>query len=120
MFDFKDFFAAAGAQGRAQLTSVLKAGVDELAEGTIQRAQRLCPIDTGFLAASAAVRPAEVRGDEVVCELGFNAAYAAAVHERLDLRHAIGQAKFLEAALSDTGAKMGPFMAERAATVLQG
>lgn len=36
-------------------------------------------------------------------EIGFNTEYAAAVHERLDLHHDQGQAKYFERAIRDDG-----------------
>ena len=35
-------------------------------------------------------------------EIGLTAAYAPFVHERLELKHPVGQAKFLETALMET------------------
>lgn len=37
-----------------------------------------------------------------VVEIGLTAAYAPYVHERMELRHRVGQAKFLETALQET------------------
>lgn len=42
---------------------------------------------------------ASLGGGTIEMLIGFNADYAAAVHERLDLHHDQGQAKFLEAAI---------------------
>ena len=49
---------------------------------------------------------------KITKEIGYNAEYAAAVHERLDMTHDYagsgnpnGQAKYLETALEDVGAK---------------
>lgn len=77
-------------------------------------AQDMCPKLTGFLAASGNSEPATVdAGGEVTKQIGFNASYAAAVHERLDVHHPNGQAKFLEASVRNNQPKLAPFIADR-------
>jgi len=100
----------------------------------IQRqAQKLTPIDTGNLRASAFTiwamktdveapnfrgekgREMDMQHEKVIrqekskmstnplkpeVEVGYTAAYAIFVHENLDARHKVGQAKFLEAAVA--------------------
>lgn len=61
------------------------------AEQMLEQARGLCPVDTGNLASSGRLETT-AEGYEIV----FDAPYAAAVHERLDVSHADGQAKFLE------------------------
>jgi hypothetical protein len=56
-----------------------------------EEAVRRCPIDTGALRKSARVK---IRGNEGSINFGMD--YAVYVHERLDLRHPVGEAKFLE------------------------
>lgn len=63
-------------------------------------AQANCPVDTGELVASGRVDMGP-NGPEVV----FDAPHAAAVHERLDLVHQSGHAKFLERAILDNREK---------------
>ena len=87
--------------------------VDEFAEMVLTQAATLCPVETGFLAASGTAERAELRGAVVSVLLGFNASYAAAVHERLDVHHAQGQAKFLETAIRNMAPKFGPYVAAR-------
>jgi hypothetical protein len=78
----------------ASMTGLLEAGF------LVQRAsQKLVPIDTGNLRASAYTRKAQ--GGELAVEVGYEAAYAVYVHEILDAAHTVGQAKFLEAAVND-------------------
>jgi hypothetical protein len=68
-----------------------------LGEDVKQRAQELCPRDTGYLIASAYVVPYE-QGAKV----GFSAPYALPVHERTWVRHPNGgQARFLTQALTE-------------------
>lgn len=56
------------------------------------------PVETGRLAGSAAVH-IEIDGDEVAGAITYDGPYARYQHERLDLRHENGQAKYLESAL---------------------
>lgn len=65
---------------------LLKAGLQLQAD-----AQKLVPIDTGRLKASAKT---QVENSEVT--VSFNTPYALVVHERLDVYHPVGQAKYLE------------------------
>jgi hypothetical protein len=85
--------------------------VDQFAEMVLTQAAILCPVDTGFLAASGTAERAELNGHVVSVLLGFNASYAAAVHERLDVHHEQGQAKFLETAIRNMAPKFGPYVA---------
>lgn len=66
------------------------------------RSMRLTPVDTGALRASHVVSGPERVGNvtEVVIGVGGPAApYAVYVHENLDARHPVGQAKFLQDAV---------------------
>lgn len=60
------------------------------------RAVELCPIDTGFLRKSGICI---YTGDSVI--IGFYAPYAVYVHENMNCRHRVGQAKFLENAVQE-------------------
>ncbi len=82
--------------------SAVEAGrmVREVGHALISAAAGYAPIDTGFLKASGLL----VEGAHpLAVEIGFNASYAAAVHERLDLNHAQGQAKYFERAIREDG-----------------
>jgi hypothetical protein len=62
-------------------------------------AKRRTPVDTGTLRSSGVVIGPEVRGPDQIVRLVFGgpaAPYAAAVHERLEAHHDVGQAKYLE------------------------
>lgn len=63
-------------------------------------------VDTGFLKASGNADEPTVSGASIYQVIGFNAHYAAAVHERLDLHHTDGQAKFLETAMRTEARKL--------------
>jgi hypothetical protein len=62
-----------------------------------EEAVRRCPIDTGKLRKSARVK---MRGNTGSISFGddLEIYYAIYVHERLDLHHPVGEAKFLEKA----------------------
>ena len=69
------------------------------AEYIMSDAKQLCPVDTGNLRASGHVTQPEVTGESVSVVLGFGGPavkYALPVHERLDVHHPNGQAKYLE------------------------
>lgn len=68
------------------------------AEQMLQTAVSLCPVDKGNLAASGHLETT-AEGYEIV----FDEPYAAAVHERLDVSHTSGQAKFLEQPVATEG-----------------
>lgn len=98
------------AAGRAQVEAA-RQGMNEFAEHVAGDGQELAPVETGALKASATTEDAKVEGSKITCVLGFNTSYAAAVHERLDLNHPQGQAKFLETSIRRNVPKMAPFIA---------
>ena len=57
----------------------------------VKEAQRRCPVDTGYLRDNWILKNS--RG---VWSIAFTADYAIYVHERLDVKHDVGEAKFLE------------------------
>jgi hypothetical protein len=84
--------------------------LDQFGEHVLGDAQQLAPVLTGFLKASGTTLPAERNGDQITKVLGFNASYAAAVHEVLDVDHPNGEAKYLETAVRNNEPKMAPFI----------
>ena len=56
---------------------------------------KLVPVDTGRLRATAYVAPPKF-GRDTECRVGYGTRYAVYVHERTDVRHTNGEAKFLE------------------------
>jgi len=69
--------------------------------------QEYVPVDTGVLRASGMVGEPHMEGDQIAVSLGFGGAakdYAIVQHERLDFKHTVGQAKYLEIPLLE-GAK---------------
>lgn len=74
------------------------------------------PVDTGRLRSSGhAVKP-EIKGNEISGQIGFDTNYAAAVHERTELHHTVGEAKFLENAMNEEQGGM----ADRIARYIEG
>ena len=68
------------------------------ANRTARDARRRTPFKTGALRRSIyVVRP---RIGNATTEIGYSAPYAIFVHERTELRHSVGQAKFLEVAVN--------------------
>jgi len=56
----------------------------------------------GNLRGTGNVQQPAIGRNDVSVELGYNADYAAVVHELLDVYHPVGQAKFLETPISQT------------------
>lgn len=68
----------------------------------------MCPRKSGDLAESWIVQDPVIDGVKVSIVFGFNTNYAAAVHERLDVHHPNGQAKFLEKPLTEYTPQLFP------------
>jgi len=105
----------------AVLDRLAKSTPGAIGGGLFREAQRvatasrhLTPVDTGALRASHDVDRPEYSGRDVSVRIsvgGPAAKYALFVHENLQARHPVGQAKFLETALSEAT----PGMARRIA-----
>lgn len=83
-----------GDKGPARLAKALYTEAQEI----MTKSRRLVPVDTGALRASGQVRTGH-SGREPYVEVVYGgpaAPYAIYVHERMDLAHPVGQAKFLE------------------------
>lgn len=59
------------------------------------------PVDTGFLKSTGVVDLPRATGTGMEVELRYGAHYAIYVHERLNVFHPTGQAKYLEQAMID-------------------
>ena len=84
------------------------------AEGAMRESRELVPVDTGALRGSGVVLPPEITMTGVSVELGYGgtaADYAVIQHERTDLSHTVGQAKFLEQPVLQRASGMGRRMA---------
>lgn len=86
----------------AEVKRMHRVTMDGLLAGGLQvqrTAQGRTPVDVGNLKASAYTRKAQSGGMAV--EVGYTSDYAIYVHEDLQARHEVGQAKFLTSALRD-------------------
>lgn len=101
----KLFRDAPGAVGAALYQEGLK--VDELAV-------LKTPVDTGRLRATHYVGPPQTNGDHIEVPVGFGTDYAIYVHERTDVAHTTGEAKFLEKAMHERTAGFEERLARRA------
>lgn len=94
-------------------SSVGRAAYDEFSIELVECIKRT-PRDTGALRASEHVTMPEIHGNRIRVAIiagGPDAPYAVEVHENLDTFHPIGEAKFIESVLNESG----PHMAERIA-----
>ena len=82
----------------SQMSSAMDAALLQSAEIVKDESQALCPVATGTLRDSA-LTGSEVSGDVMNAAAGYTASYALYVHERLDVTHVNGEAKFLESAV---------------------
>ena len=78
----------------------LAAAVYENAQQTMKQSVEITPKDTGFLRRSAFVTVPQPNKKNFQSVLGYGAAYASQVHEAVGRRFRVGQAKFLQTALS--------------------
>lgn len=83
-----------------QTEGAARKALRDAAEVVLGEAQELCPVETGTLVGSATVD--EAASDDRTAVFGFNTDYAAIVHEREDVAHGQGQAKFLQEAIQRT------------------
>ena len=76
----------------------------EEAQEIMSESKKQCPVDTGALRASGYVNEPEETKEGIYVQMGYggpSAPYAIYVHERLDLHHRVGKAKFLEDPVKD-------------------
>ena len=69
------------------------------------------PVDTGRLRSTHYVAPPTRDGDGIYVEVGVGTDYAVPVHERTEVSHKVGEAKFLERALAARSGGMGARLA---------
>jgi hypothetical protein len=100
---FRELKKALKQQGPRAEQSLARALFTE-GERIMTEAKRLTPVDTGALRASGHVQKPVIRRGRIEVTLGFggpSAPYAVIVHENLNVRHQVGQAKFLEKPLNE-------------------
>lgn len=79
-----------------ELDAILLDEIEKMGEHLRSESIKECPVDTGRLRASAIVTPVQKEGNEYYCEVGYGTEYAIYVHERTELKHKVGKAKYLE------------------------
>lgn len=109
-FDVSQFLKGVSGEARRRALAAGEKAVEKYANHVVGKAQRLAPVDTGALKSSGTAEAPTTSGGAVTCLIGFNTDYAAAVHERLDLHHTQGQAKYLERAMQQEGPKLRNFV----------
>ena len=77
------------------------------------------PVDTGRLRASAYTAPPKTTSSGPEVEVGYGAIYGVYVHERTELRHTTGQAKFLESALNERSSGYAERLGDRIAELAE-
>lgn len=88
---------------------VLSATLNQEHEIIMTLAKERTPVDTGSLRSSGVVFPIKLIRRSIISKGGFGgsaAPYAAIVHERLDVRHTVGRAKYYESAVRDRKGKV--------------
>ena len=78
--------------------------------------KKQCPVDTGTLRSTGHVDEPKYTRSSVDIQIGYGGAsapYAIYVHERLDLRHKVGKAKFLEDPVKEALPKLPSSISER-------
>lgn len=74
-------------------------GIYAAGEVILADATERTPVDTGRLRSSGYCAPPRGTAGDYVVEVGFGTDYAPAVHEKTEVHHAVGEAKFLEKAI---------------------
>jgi len=106
-----------GKRAQAELGKALYAE----AELIMAESKKQVPVDTGTLRGTGHVEPSETKKDSVEVELGYGgpaAPYAVVQHERLDFKHKVGKAKYLEDPFKAAAPKLPRALAERLRRVL--
>lgn len=80
---------------KERLRKNLEEGIALAAVVLQAESQKLCPVDTGALRASAFSRK-EGNPDQIIWKVGYTQDYAVYVHEGTHMNFKVGQAKFLE------------------------
>lgn len=88
-------------------------GMQTWADDVISTSQRdYVPVDTGALKASGHSSDATITDSGIEVEVGYSQSYAGPVHERMNVRHEVGQAKYLEIPLILKSGELLPRVAQ--------
>jgi hypothetical protein len=104
--DFSGFneVATSFEQMRKRSVRANRAGLHAGALAIMAISVRLVPVDFNFLRGSAFVEKPRQVGKEARVRVGYGTKYAAAVHERTEVNHTVGQAKYLTDAIDNNNA----------------
>lgn len=84
---------------KERYAEAVAAAVYERLQGIIGLSQRMVPVDTGRLRASAFVTSPMAQGTALKFVIGYGTEYAVFVHEDTDATHNVGESKFLQKAV---------------------
>src|SRR4051794_12936740 len=113
--DMKNILSRLALKRRQDLAVIARAA-GTFAAMLIGNAQAITPVATGFLQASGTWEEPQISEKNVTILVGFNASYAAAVHEIPPERahhEPPGQWKYLEVTLRSDGPKFVPYVASK-------
>ena len=126
-------FASSLNRVQTDALTLLKQGLTSAAEEVIAESVQITPVDTGELRARAFTDTPVVTEDTLEINLGYekygtaypvtpsgsSEEYAVLVHERVEIPHAVGQAKFLETALKSFEPEFLEFLGNAVKEVFQ-
>jgi hypothetical protein len=90
------------------------AGLYEEAIDLDSKSVPLVPVDKGRLRSTHYAAPPQKSGGKITGEVGYGTDYAVYVHERTELNHTVGQAKYLEQPAKEAKSGMPRRLADRA------
>jgi hypothetical protein len=108
-----DKIKAAMKQSIGTVNEAIGAAIYEEAQDIISKSVPLVPVDSGRLRASHYVAPPKDSSKGPTVEMGYGTTYAIPVHERTDVRHVTGQAKYLEQPVAAAKSGYASRIAER-------
>ena len=76
------------------------------AEPMMAESNAEAPKDTGYMVSTSYIEQPEVSNGQISAEMGYRADYAIYPHERLELHHPVGKAKFLEDPMNRNAPKL--------------
>ena len=111
--DLQREFERFGKRGMRAFGKAVRSGGIAIMENSIKRV----PVDTGRLRGSHYATEPQSPTDPTV-EIGYGTNYAVPVHERTEVPHAFGEAKFLEKAVNDVSPRLLKIIGDVARMIL--
>lgn len=112
--EIQQFLKSLGAARQRAEAAAVRA-INRFGQAVLTNARERCPIEFGDLKRSATGLPAENDDGKITKVIGFSESYAAAVHERLDVHHPYGEAKFLENAMREMTPELAQYVRDEIA-----